>query len=407
MKKLIILTALVIVQHSYGQVDSTLAGSSPGPVSNDSIINTNQDGIYTNRPFTQGDKRTAVGGYLEANTNYFVEDGVGDGFSMEMRRFNVFLYSQIGKRIRMLSELEFEHGTEEIALETAIMDFTIDPAFNFRGGILLPPIGAFNQNHDSPLWEIVDRPLVSTQIIPSTLSEVGFGVFGKLYKSNMVFTYDLYLVNGLQDGVVLNEDGRTSMSAGKTEEMFAEDNNGAPMLTGKLGIRHRKYGELGLSYYGGAYNTHMLDGAEIDTKRRLSIMAVDLNAQFGKLNIKGEAAYNTIQVADDLSELFGEKQWGAHLDFIYPIMNRRVLKYDNTVLNGIIRLEKIDYNIGTFASTNTNIGDEVEALVLGLSLRPLPTTVIKANYRYHWITDALNNAKVKAAGVQVGLATYF
>ena len=87
------------------QVDSTLA----------------QDGIY-NRPFIGSVSSTSVGGYLEGNTNYFVEDGITEGFSMELRRFNIFLYSAISPRVRFLSELEFEHGTEEIALETALVD---------------------------------------------------------------------------------------------------------------------------------------------------------------------------------------------------------------------------------------------------------------------------------------------
>src|SRR5687768_14361600 len=84
---------------------------------------TSQDAIY-NRPFIAiGKTNTSVGGYVEGNTNYFSEDGVTEGFSMELRRFNIFLYSNIHSRIKFISELEFEHGTEEIALETALLDF--------------------------------------------------------------------------------------------------------------------------------------------------------------------------------------------------------------------------------------------------------------------------------------------
>jgi hypothetical protein len=73
-----------------------------------------QGGLY-NRPFLASMGRTAIGGYLEGNTNYFREDGISDGFSTELRRFNIFLFSSIGSRIRIISELEFEHGTEEIS----------------------------------------------------------------------------------------------------------------------------------------------------------------------------------------------------------------------------------------------------------------------------------------------------
>ena len=140
------------------QADSTLA----------------QDGIY-NRPFIGSISSTSIGGYVEGNTNYFVEDGVSEGFSMELRRFNIFLFAQVSQRIRFLSELEFEHGTEEIALETALVDFQLGRGLVLRGGIILVPLGYLNQNHDSPRWDFVERPLVTTDIIPSTLSEVGFG----------------------------------------------------------------------------------------------------------------------------------------------------------------------------------------------------------------------------------------
>ena len=149
-----------------------------------------EDPIY-DRPFISafGGGRTAVGGYLEGNTNYFSEDGVSEGFSMELRRFNLFLYSAIGSRITFFSELEFEHGTEEISLEIALIDFEISPALILRGGIILPPLGTFNQNHDSPKWDFIDRPLVSTQIIPSTLSEVGFGVHGQFFSNTLTVGY--------------------------------------------------------------------------------------------------------------------------------------------------------------------------------------------------------------------------
>ena len=183
---------------------------------------TTVQGAVFNRPFITSAAGTSIGGYLEANSNYFVEDGITDGFSMEMRRFNVFLYSAISRRVKFLSELEFEHGTEEIALETALLDIQLDPKFIIRGGILLVPLGALNQNHDSPRWDFVERPLVSSDIIPSTLSEVGFGFYGRAYKHPVTISYDMYLTNGLGDGVVSNAEERTFLPAAA--------NDGAPSL---------------------------------------------------------------------------------------------------------------------------------------------------------------------------------
>ena len=138
-----------------------------------------QGGIYQ-RPFIFSAGRTAVGGYVEANGSWFRTDGISEGPAFEVRRFNIFLYSGVGRRLRFTSELEFEHGTEEIALETALVDFVITPSLVVRAGVLLPPIGAFNVNHDGPRYEFIERPLVSTEVIPSTLSEAGLGVHGRL-----------------------------------------------------------------------------------------------------------------------------------------------------------------------------------------------------------------------------------
>lgn len=365
-----------------------------------------QDGLY-NRPFIGGVGGTSVGGYVEGNTNYFQEDGISDGFSMELRRFNLFVFSSIAPRLRLISELEFEHGTEEIALETALMDFEISPALNLRGGILLPPLGYFNQNHDSPQWEFVERPLVSTEIIPATLSEVGFGVFGKLFTSAATFSYDLYLTNGLQDGIVVNGEGRTHIPGGKTEELLAEDNNGSPAVTGRVAARRPGLGEIGVSAYRAAYNTFDVEGDRVAPTRDVTILAVDAGAEVARLQLRGELAWARIDVPPDLGELFGDEQLGFHVDAVYPVWEPEIGGLDDAVLNLALRVERVDFNVGTFSRTGRSIGDEETVVVPGLAFRPAPGTVFRLNYRRAWIDDLLGNPTAHRGGIQVGFATYF
>lgn len=370
-------------------------------------IKTSQDAIY-DRPFiTIGKTSTAVGGYLEGNTNYFSEDGVSEGFSMEMRRFNIFLYSNIHSRIKFLSELEFEHGTEEISLETALLDFELNQGLNFRAGILLPQIGIVNANHDSPKWEFVERPLSSTEIIPTTLSEIGFGIHGKLYQEQTIFSYDVYIVNGLQENVILNDLGKTHLPSGKDPEMFGEDNNGTPMFNAKLALTNRKLGEMGFSYYGGVYNTFNQEGNTVEEKRSLHLLAFDLSTHIKKLSIIGEYAHATVQVPNDLKGLYGTAQYGTFIEFSYPVLKRKMIGFENAVVKASLRAEKIDYNEGTMPPTNNNIGDEVSAVSFGMGFRPSASTIIRFNYRYHWIYDFLGNPPAHLAGFQFGIASYF
>ena len=383
---------------------AVLAFASPAGAQVDSTLA--QEGIY-DRPFIGSASNTAIGGYIEGNTNYFVEDGITKGFSMELRRFNIFMYSSISRRVRFLSELEFEHGTEEIALETALVDFQISPALVLRAGIILPPIGYLNQNHDSPKWDFVDRPLVTTGVIPSTLSEVGAGVYGKGVSDGVMLSYDLYLTNGISDAVVGNDLGRTDIPSGKSEEQFEEDNNGSPAISGRFGLRRPGFGEVGLSYYGGYYNSYLFEGVEVDERRWLGITAFDFGASVGRFDVRGELAYATIDVPSGMSEIFGDRQWGGHVDIIAPVWKPALSGYDNATVSLGLRLEKVDYNRGTFLSTGLSIRDDVTAVVPSVSFRPTQGTVFRANYRYHWTHDFVGNPTVRTAGFQVGFATYF
>ena len=365
-----------------------------------------QGGIY-NRPFLATMGRTAIGGYVEGNTNYFREDGISEGFSMELRRFNIFLFSSIGSRIRFISELEFEDGAEEIALETALVDFIVNPSFVVRAGVLLPPVGAFNVNHDSPRWDFIDRPLVSTEIIPATLSEVGFGAHGRLFPRGFGVTYDVYLTNGLGDGVILNEAGRTRLASGKGTGLVSEDNNGRPALSGRVGLQRRQLGELGISYYGGTYNTFRVDGQDVDVRRGVSLLALDFNTEVRSVSLRGELAYAWIDVPEDLRETFGERQWGFFIDAVVPLFRPHIRGLTEAVVSAVARVERVDFNRGSFASTGDPIGDEIDAFTAGVSFRPVAGTVFKANYRHESFRDFLGNQPAKRAGFQFGLATYF
>ena len=198
----------------------------------------NMDAVY-NRPFLTFDKLpVALGGYLEANTLYSSTDGVSEGLSFQARRLTIFMSASIMKRIKFLSEIEFEEGGNKIAIEFAAADVAIHPMLNLRGGILMNPIGAFNQNHDGPKWEFVERPDASVSMLPATWSNVGFGLYGKTYAGNWVLGYEAYFSNGFDDSIIDNETGRTFLPASKANaERFEESNNGQPMLSGKIAIK--------------------------------------------------------------------------------------------------------------------------------------------------------------------------
>lgn len=72
-----------------------------------------------------------------------------------------------------------------------------------------------------------------------------------------------------------------------------------------------------------------------------------------------------------------------------------------------MRLERVDFNVGSLAATERNAFDELSAVVAGVSVRPASGTVLRANYRRHWYRDLVGNPVIRRGGYQVGVATYF
>ncbi|MEX0966499.1 MAG: hypothetical protein WD077_04625 [Bacteroidia bacterium] len=370
----------------------------------------NMDAVY-NRPFLSAAKLpVAIGGYLEVNTEYASTDGITDGMAFQARRFTLFFSSTITKRIKFLSELEFEGGTREINIEFAAMDIEFHPLLNLRGGIIMNPIGAFNQNHDGPRWDFIDRPVSATSIIPTTLSNAGSGLHGKYYVRQWTLGYEAYLSNGFDGQIISNAEGRTSLAAGKHNSFrFEESHSGLPMFTGKVAVRKRKIGELGFSCMSGVFNKWMDDGLVLDKKRTASVLAVDINtAMFNdRLSIVGEAAKVFVDVPAAYSQQYGTRQFGSFVDIVATVLDRRMMGWEGAKLNLGARLEYVDYNLGKFEETGEKISDDFWAIVPSVAFRPAGPTVIRFNYRFEQQTDLLGNLPALTGVIQFGFSTYF
>ncbi|HEY6502790.1 MAG TPA: hypothetical protein VIZ28_02335 [Chitinophagaceae bacterium] len=406
-KQVLIVFTLLISAVAFSQRDSSLF-KRVLPDTGKTVMN--MDAIY-NRPLLQvGRLPATLGGYVEANTAYFSEDGISEGLSFQLPRLTLFVSATITQRIKFLTEIELEEGGKEINIEFASVDVEFHPLMNFRGGIIMNPIGSFNQNHDGPKWEFISRPISSTTIIPSTFSNVGFGLFGKNAKRQWVWGYEAYLTNGFDDRIINNSENRTWFPATKENpERFEESFNGIPLVTLKTAIRHRKIGELGISWMGGVYNKFKEDGIDLDTKRRVDFVALDFNTVLPKVNtyINGEWVWATVDVPSTYTQQFGNKQRGGFIDIVQPIIKKRMLGWDDATLNLAVRGEYADYNVGKFNDTGGNIFDQVTAIVPAISFRPSSLTVFRFNYRYEWRQDILGNPASKTAGFQLGLSTYF
>jgi hypothetical protein len=398
---------LFVAFDSHAQIDPALLKRIPKDSSRQAL---NMDAVYS-RPFLNiGKLPVSLGGYAEVNWQHLGTDGVSEGHQFQMRRMTLFVASTISRRIKFLSEIELEEGGKEIAIEFASMDVEFHPLLNLRAGIVMNPIGAFNQNHDGPKWEFTDRPIAATQMLPATWSNAGFGIFGKSYQNKWMFGYEVYLTGGFDNSIIDNEENRTFLPEAKNNrERFEESASGTPLLTAKIAMKHTKIAEVGLSYMGGIFNKYQEDGLQLDQKRRCDVIAADFNTTLPVLNtfITAEWAMVFVDVPADYSQVYGRKQHGGFLDLIQPVLRKRMMGWEQAVVNLACRLEYVDWNAGLFKENGLPLGDELWSIVPAMSFRPTSQTVLRLNYRYQWQQDILNNRAARTAGFSLGISTYF
>ena len=89
-----------------------------------------------------------------------------------------------------------------------------------------------------------------------------------------------------------------------------------------------------------------------------------------------------MDVPDTFTQQFGNQQAGFFVDIIQPVLKTKILDWEDAILNLSLRTDYVDYNIGKFAQTNTDIGADLFALTPALSLRPSPQTVLRIKNRY-------------------------
>ena len=399
--------ALIFSCTLFAQIDPSLLKR----IATDTLNRTmNMDAVY-NRPFnTIGKLPVSLGGYMEANWQHLGTDGVSEGHQFQFRRVTLFVSSTIGKRLKFLSEIEFEDGGKEIAVEFAALDIELHPLLNLRGGMILNPIGAFNQNHDGPKWEFIDRPISATQMLPATWSNAGFGLYGKYYNKEWMLGYEVYLSGSFDNSIIDNAENKTFLPAAKNNaERFEAINSGLPLFTGKLAVKNNKVGELGLSYMGGVYNKFESDGLRLDDKRRVDVFAIDFNSTLPKLKtfITGEWAWIKVNVPNTFTQQYGNKQRGGFIDIVQPVLTKKIFGWEKATLNLACRLEYVDWNVGKFTGTGGNIAEDLWSIMPAISFRPTAQTVLRLNYRHQQQKDILGNPPAKTGGFSFGVSTYF
>ncbi|HEU0300072.1 MAG TPA: hypothetical protein VFR37_11470 [Longimicrobium sp.] len=356
-----------------------------------------EGGIHDKPFLTRLMGRTAIGGYAEAHARFARADGVTEEAGFLLKRWNIFTSTQVSDFVRIGAELEFEEGGEEIKLEYAAIDVGIHPALTLRAGAILAPLGRFNLSHDSPRNEFTDRPIVSTEIVGTALTEAGVGAFGVVgLGPRGRLTYELYAVNGFDDGLITDSPDGTRIPFGRGN---FEDNNASPALTGRVAWSPRVGYELGVSGHHGAYNTFHVDGARIDERNDLTIVALDVEARVAGIEWSGEAVQASIDIPAGLRGIYASGQRGLYLQGMRVFGRGRVWTMPGSYFAVGARLDVVDFDTGLN-------GDAVQRLTGVLNFRPTEDTVLKLDFQRGRSSDRFNN-RGDGAAMLFSIATYF
>jgi hypothetical protein len=390
--------------------------------------------IYA-KPFLSAPKAT-VGGYADVMYNNLSRQNLDNPsrHSFGQQRLVPFIYADITDHIKFATEIEMERGgtnapeagTGSMQIEFAQIDYLVNETINIRAGILLMPVGKFNILHDSPLNDLVDRPMVSRIIIPSTWFEAGAGIYGTLYPSSQSkLDYEVYAVNGMSQtaGAITDQGVRSARGS------VSRDRDDNKAVVGRLAFSPI----LGIEVAGSGYHGTYKPSAGAVGTGRISIFALDWTLQKGPFEVIGESAWsrisnnNAIGVAGPPVNTVGPAgMQGYYIQGNYHFMPDFLKKWapghfsDASTFTAVVRWEHVDTDTDdrTRRAPNT-IGNrrELERLTLGLNFRPIEDTVFKFDWQFNTQKNALglvnagdlgtSNSPMNGNGFLIQAATYF
>lgn len=170
---------------------------------------------------------------------------------------NPILTARMGQSFS--AETEFELATDTgIAAEYYIVDYTVAQAFTLRAGKFIAPIGRYNEVlHPTFRWDMISKPLMFEEVIPTTWTPVGIQVRGTVTPAvGTALQYAAYVCNGFSG----TQDFRKAPAILDAIHDVLQDSNNDKAVGARVGfafLRGQDVGdtEIGLSGYTGAVDS--------------------------------------------------------------------------------------------------------------------------------------------------------
>lgn len=320
--------------------------------------------------------RLPISGYMDFHFNRVQNEGS----QLDFHRFVLLFGHSFTDRIQFWSELELEHAfvsgegeLGELELEQAFVDFLVKPWLNFRGGMLLAPVGIINERHEPPSFQGVERTFVDTFILPTTWFDSGAGVFGDLGNG---FVYKAYVMSPL-DATLF--DAGEGLRGGRQKGFQSVTQNVA--YTGRLEYHGLPRLSLGSSFWAGntGFNVPGINPRVrvLEFDGRYSVSRFDFRGQFADVDISQTTQLNTfLQRGVGVNPNIARNMRGFYWETGYHLLPRHLphdvvafFRYENfdtqrKMARGYLPLKQFDR----------------QAWVLGATYYPEPDVAIKFDY---------------------------
>lgn len=270
-----------------------------------------------------------IGMYGEAHFNRPMGDRRYNG-QLDVHRLVPFIGYNFSDKTSLFTEIEIEH-VEEIYVEQAFLEHRLGRAINFRGGLLLVPMGIINEYHEPTTFNSVERPMMDHDIVPTTWRELGAGFSGNI--RSLSLNYQIYALNGFKSyaggkGTLGGADGLRG-GRQKGASSFAS----YPNVSGKVEYYGIKGLKVGLSGYYGKTQSSYYNGLEKDEKNLsradstvvgVAMVGADFRYQHGGFRARGQYILskhqNTAAYNEFTGQNLGSSMYGYYVGAGYDLM---------------------------------------------------------------------------------------
>lgn len=360
------------------------------------------------------DSKLVVGGYGEIHYNQPLYSNIRMNGTLDVHRMVMLLGYNFNEKIQFVSELEFEH-VKEVYVEQAFLQYKLNNSVNFRGGLMLVPMGIVNEYHEPTAFNGVERPLIDNYIAPTTWREIGFGITGNILPASL--KYQAYVMNGFNgyDGSA-HISGKNGLRKGR--QKGAESYISSPNFSAKIEYYGLRRLNIGLSGYFGKTQSTLFDGivkndevalatadssvvgvAMLGLDSRYNFMGLQLRSQFYYSRLSNSAQYNvfTAQTDGTLNDV-GSSMIGYYAELGYNVF--RSLKTKKQLIP-FVRYEFLNTHHSVENNISKNIAYRKEAIITGFTLILSKGAVAKADMQF--IKTGNDNKFAKTLNVGVGV----